>query len=296
MSKTKCSFIALIGSPSAGKSTLLNQLVGSKISIVSPKVQTTRNIINGITIHEESQLIFVDTPGIFNYKSSKKLEQAIVSHAWSGINDVDQIAVLVDAKRGICENTRLIIKSLKNKNIRVELILNKTDLVKKTDLLSLADSLQQYGIFNNIFMVSALKNDGILELKEFFAKQASIGPWLYPEDEMTTIPKSFLASEIVREKLFLFLQNELPYNLTVVTDTWEELEDGSAKIYQTIYTNKESHKKIIIGQNGQFLKKVGKIARQELEGLFDQKMHLFLFVKVRENWMDKDELMPITSS
>ncbi|AIL65781.1 GTPase Era [Rickettsiales bacterium Ac37b] len=295
MSETKCSFIALIGSPNAGKSTLLNQLIGSKISIVSPKVQTTRNIIHGITIHEDSQLIFVDTPGIFHHKVSKKLEQAIVSQAWSGISGVNQIAVLVDAKRGICENTQLIIQGLKNKNIRAELILNKTDLVKKPELLALAKQLQQYEIFNNIFMVSALKNDGIFELKQFFAKQASPGPWLYPEDEMTTIPKRFLAAEIVREKLFLFLQNELPYNLTVVTDTWEELDNNSAKLHQTIYTNRASHKKIIIGQNGQMLKKVGETARLELEKLFDQKIHLFLFVKIRENWMDKDELMPISS-
>jgi GTP-binding protein Era len=276
----KFSFIALIGAPNAGKSTLLNQLVGSKIAIVTPKVQTTRSLINGICIHENAQLVFIDTPGIFTPKL--KLEKKMVEAAWSGFSDADMTGLIIDSKRSICDNTQNIIDKIVERKKKVTLILNKIDLIPKDKLLSLVERLNAFGIFDRIFMISALTGDGVNDLKDYFANQATPGPWLYPEDEMTTIPKRFLASEIVREKLFMKLSEELPYNLAVDTEKWEELDNGSVKINQVIYTTRESHKTIIIGKSGHLLKQIGQSARMELENILGQKVHLFLFVKVRD--------------
>jgi GTP-binding protein Era len=276
----KFSFIALIGAPNAGKSTLLNQLVGSKIAIVTPKVQTTRNLINGICIHENAQLVFIDTPGIFTPKL--KLEKKMVDAAWSGFSDADMTGLIIDSKRSICDNTQNIINKIIERKKTVTLILNKIDLIAKDKLLALIEKLNAFGIFNRIFMISALTGDGVSDLKNYFASESIAGPWLYPEDEMTTIPKRFLASEIVREKLFMKLSEELPYNLAVDTEKWEELDNGSVKINQIIYTTRESHKTIIIGKSGSLLKQIGQSARMELENILGQKVHLFLFVKVRD--------------
>ncbi len=281
---TKCSFIALIGAPNAGKSTLLNQLVGSKIAIITPKVQTTRNLINGICIHQNSQLIFVDTPGIFTPKL--KLEKQLVQTAWNGFRDADLVGLLVDARKELTRDIEEIIAKIIQSKRQVTLILNKIDLVDKGKLLALAQKLDAYGIFNKIFMISALKGDGVNDLKDYFAEKSMPSPWLYPEDAITTIPKKFLACEIIREKLFMQLEQELPYNLSVQTEKWEELANGGVKIYQVIYTTKPSHKNIIIGKGGHLLKKIGQAARIELEEILGQKVHLFLFVKVKENWPD----------
>lgn len=276
----KFSLIALIGAPNAGKSTLLNQLVGSKIAIVTPKSQTTRNIINGICIHQNAQLVFIDTPGIFIPK--QRLDKKMVDNAWSGFADADMVALIVDSKKSICENTRNIIKRIVERKKIITLILNKIDLIPKIKLLSLAKELNEFSIFNQIFMISALTGDGINDVKNYFAYNAESGPWLYPEEEITTIPKRFLASEIVREKLFMKLSKELPYNITVDTEKWQELNDGSVKINQIIYTTKQSYKNIIIGKYGHLLKQIGQSARLELENIFEQKIHLFLFVKIKK--------------
>jgi GTPase len=281
---TKCSFIALIGAPNAGKSTLLNHLVGSKIAIITPKVQTTRNLINGICIHQNSQLIFVDTPGIFTPKL--KLEKQLVQTAWNGFRDADLVGLLIDARKELTRDIEEIIAKIIQSKRQVTLILNKIDLVDKNKLLALAQKLDAHGIFNKIFMISALKGDGVNDLKDYFAEKSMPSPWLYPEDAITTIPKKFLACEIIREKLFMQLEQELPYNLSVQAEKWEELANGGVKIYQVIYTTKASHKNIIIGKGGHLLKKIGQAARIELEEILGQKVHLFLFVKVKENWPD----------
>jgi GTP-binding protein Era len=285
LTSTKCSFVALIGAPNAGKSTLLNSLVGSKVAIVTPKVQTTRNLINGICIYGNSQLIFIDTPGIFTPK--QKIEQEMVKAAWTGVGDADLTALIIDSKKGICQNTKNIIERLSLQNRKIDIILNKIDLVKKSVLLQLVDQLQKYNVFNQIFMISAIKSDGVEDLKKYFAEKSNTGPWLYPEDDITTAPKRFLATEIVREQLFLRLDQELPYNVAVETEKWEEFDNGSVKINQVIYTTRDSHKKMIIGKSGELLKSIGRVARQELEQILGQKVHLFLFVKVRENWPDQ---------
>jgi GTP-binding protein Era len=311
LNQRKCSFIALIGQPNAGKSTLLNQLVGSKVSIVTPKVQTTRDVINGICIHQESQLIFIDTPGIF--KPRQGLEKILVKRAWSGALSADYTALLIDSKKGVCENTQQIIESLIQKKIKCDVILNKIDLVRKNSLLELIKQLSDYEIVSNIFMVSARTGEGVESLKEYYSKKAHPGPWMYDEDEITSAPMKFLATEIVREQLMWNLSEELPYGIAVKIEKWEEVkkqvklpkhkaaeennntaaqsEITSLKIYMVIYTNKASHKKIIIGEKGSMLKKIGERARKELSKLFDQHVHLFLYVKVKENWIQDREII-----
>ncbi|MFN7038676.1 MAG: GTPase Era [Alphaproteobacteria bacterium] len=290
LKEKKCSHIALIGSPNAGKSTLLNNLIGSKISIISPKVQTTRNMINGICIYDNAQLIFIDTPGIFT--PSGKLEKAIVKVAWRGVSDAEQIALLIDSKKGIDKNTQNIIDALVTKNLKACLILNKIDLVKRTQLLLLAEELSKYENFTNIFMISALTGEGVEDLKKHFRDNADISEWLYPEDEITTLPKRFFATELVREQLFLNLDQELPYNLAVECEKWEEFDNGEVKINLVIYITRDSQKKIIIGKAGSMIKKIGQTAREELEEMLEQKVHLFIFIKVRENWLDNPDLLP----
>lgn len=283
----RCGFIALVGAPNAGKSTLLNALVGNKVSIVSPKVQTTRTIVRGICIEDKSQLVFVDTPGIFS--ASQRLERAIVDAAWQGAGEADVLALLVDAKKGVCKNTRMILESLPNHPGKAILILNKTDLVKPQQLLPLTQELNELYPFDRTFMVSALNNDGVADIKSYFASEVPQGPWHYPPEQISDAPLRFLAAEIVREQLFMQLQQELPYQLTVMTELIEEKPNGALKIHVVIYVTKESQKQIIIGKGGARIKSIGEKARRELDMAIHKQVHLFTFVKVKKDWLDRAE-------
>ena len=283
----RCGFVALVGAPNAGKSTLLNSLVGSKLAIVTHKVQTTRSRLVGVAVHEDVQMIFVDTPGIFT--ATKRLERAMVSAAWEGAHDADVILLMVDCSRKIDENTQAIITGLKENDKKVLLVLNKIDLVKRETLLAMADDLNQQGNFEEILMVSAKTGSGLDELRDKVAEFLPKGPWLYPEDHLTDITERMLASEITREKFFLRYHEELPYAATIETERWKDLKDGSVRIEQVIYVERDSQKKIIIGKGGQSLKTIGKMAREELEELLDRRVHLFIFVKVRKGWADDKE-------
>ncbi|MEH6404697.1 MAG: GTPase Era [Sneathiella sp.] len=284
---TKCGYITLIGAPNAGKSTLLNHLVGAKIAIVSPKVQTTRARVTAIALEGQTQMIFVDTPGIF--APSRRLEKAMVSAAWAGAQDADQIALLIDAVKGITKDVERIIEGLANSGQKAHVILNKIDLIKRDSLLGLTEQLSKHSIFEKIFMISALTGDGVPELRAELATELPDGPWLYPEDQLALAPMRSLAAEITREKLFLRMNQELPYSLTVETEKWEERKDGSVKIDQVIFVSRENHKPMILGKGGQTIKKIGALAREELEESLGQRVHLFLFVKVREKWIDDPE-------
>ncbi|WP_114391515.1 GTPase Era [Oleisolibacter albus] len=284
----RCGFVALVGAPNAGKSTLLNALVGSKVSIVSPKVQTTRSRVLGIGVHGDAQLLFVDTPGIFRPK--KRLERAMVAAAWQGATDADLVAVLFDASQSrIDDDTQAILDNLKDAGRSAILVLNKIDLIKRDKLLGFAASFQETGIFTDVFMVSALTGDGLTDLLDHFAKAVPEGPWLYPPDQLSDMPERLLAAEVTREKLFLQLHQELPYAATVETESWEEFEDGSVKISQVIYVQRDSQKAIILGKGGSRVKQISTAARQELATMLERRVHLFLFVKVRENWTDDPE-------
>jgi GTP-binding protein Era len=283
-------YVALVGAPNAGKSTLINALVGAKVSIVTPKVQTTRARVLGICIEGATQLIFVDTPGIFAPR--KRLDRAMVAAAWQGADDADAVALLVDASRfrsGDDADVRRAIERLKSAQRRAVLVLNKVDLVEPPRLLPMAGQLDREAIFSDIFMVSALTGDGVGELKRHFAKSMPPGPWLFPEDQLSDMPDRLLAAEITRERLFMKLHQELPYALTVETESWEARRDGSVKIEQTIYVQREGQKAIVLGERGAMAKSVGAEARRELERLLERRVHLFLFVKVRENWQDDPE-------
>jgi len=284
----RCGFIALVGAPNAGKSTLLNAMIGSKVSIVSPKVQTTRTRVLGITIQGDAQMIFVDTPGIF--KPKRRLDRAMVAAAWQGAEDADVIGVLYDvSRRSIDEDTRSIVARLKEQGREAILILNKIDLVKRDVLLGIADAFRQEGIFSDIFMVSASTADGVAHLKNFLADRLPDGPWHFPEDQISDMPMRLLAAEITREKLFLQLHQELPYSATVETEVWEEFDDGSVKISQVIFVQRESQKAIVLGKGGQRIKALGSPARRELTEMLERRVHLILFVKVREGWVDDPE-------
>jgi GTP-binding protein Era len=285
--ETTCGFVALIGAPNAGKSTLLNQLVGTKIAIVTPKVQTTRTRMLGIRVVDGAQVIFVDTPGIF--KPRCRLDRAMVSAAWAGASDADLVVVLMDAARGIDGDTRRIFDGLKEAGRKAILVLNKIDLVKKEKLLALAAEVNTLADITETFMVSALDGSGVDDLLKFLAKNLPKGHWLYPEDQLTDAPMRQMAAEITREKIFLELHQELPYASTVETESWEEKKDGSVKISQVIYIQRDSQKSIVIGKGGQMLKLIGQKARHEMEEVFGHKVHLFLFVKVREGWVDDPE-------
>lgn len=284
---TRCGFVAVIGAPNVGKSTLVNALVGSKVTIVSPKVQTTRTLVRGITIVDAAQLIFVDTPGIFLPR--RRLERAMVTTAWSGAHDADLAVLVVDAKRGLDEETSAIVEKLKEVRQPKTLVLNKVDLVAKPALLALAQAANDRVPFTDTFMISAMSGNGVPDLAHRLAAQVPEGPWLYPEDQMSDAPMRSLAAEITREKLFLKLHQELPYRSTVETDQWIEQPDGSVRIEQTIFVERESQRKIVLGKGGHTIKSIGSDARAELAKLIDQKVHLFLFVKVRENWSDDPE-------
>lgn len=284
---TKAAFIAICGSPNVGKSTLINRIIGTKLSIVSPKVQTTRTSLHGIHNQNNCQLVFVDTPGIFPPK--RQLEEAIVKTAWSAIEGIDLILLVIDAVRGICDDTKNIIHKLNQLKIKPILLINKQDLVTKEKLKRLIQESNDSGNFSNVISVSAKTNQGIDEMLNYLCTQAPESEWYFPEDQMTTAPLRVIASEITREKLFLNLSDELPYNLTVETESWVKQKDGSIKSNQVIFVTKDTHKQIILGSNGSMIKKIGMQARKEIEELAETKMHLFLFVKVRENWITDPE-------
>jgi GTPase len=284
---TRCAFVALIGAPNVGKSTLVNALVGAKVTIVSPKVQTTRTLVRGIAVEGKTQLVFVDTPGIFAPR--RRLDRAMVTSAWTGAHDADIVALMIDAKRGLDEETDGILGKLKDVRGRKLLILNKVDLVAKPNLLALAQDANGRAEFAATFMVSALSGDGIGDLKAWLAANAPEGPWHYPEDQISDAPLRSLAAEITREQVFNRLHQELPYRSTVETDVWKELRDGSVRIEQTIYVERESQRKIVLGKGGASIKAIGAAARNEISRIIEQPVHLFLFVKVREGWGDDPE-------
>jgi GTP-binding protein Era len=285
--KTKCGFVALIGAPNAGKSTLVNKIVGTKVSIVTHKVQTTRSLIRGIALKGDDQVIFVDTPGIFAPK--RRLDRAMVDTAWGGAKDADLVAVLVDARKGVTEQVERILEGVNNIRQPKVLILNKIDLVKRDSLLALAAKVNEIAEFDQTFMVSALNGDHTDDILDYFAEQMPKGPWLYPEDMISDLPMRQLAAEITREKVFLRLHEELPYASTVETEKWEQKPDGSIRIEQVIYVERDSQKMIVLGKNGRSIKAISMAAREELSEMVEAKVHLFLFVKVRERWVDDPE-------
>lgn len=289
----RSAFIAVVGAPNAGKSTLVNRLAGAKVSIISPKAQTTRARVLGICMKGEAQLVLIDTPGIFEPR--RRLDRAMVAAAWGGALDADLIILLVDAEKGIKPDTTRIIKGLKERGKNVDnfppviLALNKIDLVAKTELLSLTARLNADSMFAATFMISALDGGGVDDLLAHLAKLAKKGPWHFPKDQISDMPQRLLAAEITREKLYLQLRQELPYAATVETEEWLDKPDGSVKISQVIYIKTASQKAIILGKGGQRIKAIGAASRLELQEIFGQAVHLFLFVKVRENWDDDHE-------
>jgi GTP-binding protein Era len=311
MSDTFCGFVALIGAPNAGKSTLINALVGSKVSVVSRKAQTTRSTVRGIVIEGSAQIIFVDTPGLFTPK--RRLDRAMAASAWGAAADADVLALLIDARQelgetarsvraggaadasgpvrpqGLSEQTETILHALGESKAHKVLVLNKIDLVDRPTLLALAEKLNSAMTFEETFMISAAVGDGLDQLRARLGRMMAPGPWLYPEDQITDAPIRALAAEITREKLFERLHDELPYQATVETDSWKELPDGSVRIEQTIFVSRESHKKIVIGEGGRTIKSIGTAARKEIAEANDGPVHLFLFVKVRANWLDDPE-------
>ncbi|WP_170421738.1 GTPase Era [Ruegeria arenilitoris] len=286
---TRAGFIALIGEPNAGKSTLLNRMVGAKVSIVTHKVQTTRARIRGVAMEGDAQLVFVDTPGLF--KPRRRLDRAMVAAAWGGAADADIIVLMVEAHRGITEGVERILDGLSEiaQGRKVALAINKIDRVEAPALLSLTRDLNDRFPFAETFMISAEKGHGVEDLRVWLAQHLPEGPWLYPEDQIADLPLRMIAAEITREKLTLRLHQELPYQLTVETENWEERKDGSAKIDQIIYVMRDGHKGIVLGKRGETIKAVSQAARAELEEFLDRKVHLFLQVKVRPNWLEEAE-------
>jgi GTP-binding protein Era len=285
---SRCGFVALIGAPNVGKSTLINALVGTKISIVTPKVQTTRTLIRGIACEGAAQLIFVDTPGIFAPR--RRLDRAMVGSAWGSAQDADIVTLLIDARKGLKEDDEAAFGGLADLRTAAKvLVLNKVDLVAKSALLGLAQTLNERAAFTATFMISALSGNGVDDLKKWLAAHVPPGPWLYPEDQISDAPLRQLAAEITREKLYLRLHQELPYQSTVETEVWKELQDGSVRIEQTIYVERDSQRKIVLGKGGRTIKAIGAAARTEIAAAIEQRVHLFLFVKVREGWGDDPE-------
>ncbi|MFG6561800.1 GTPase Era [Sulfitobacter sp. 1A15299] len=286
---TRAGFVALIGEPNAGKSTLLNRMVGAKVSIVTHKVQTTRARIRGVAMEGDAQLVFVDTPGLFQPR--RRLDRAMVAAAWGGAADADVIVLLIEAHRGVTEGVERILEELGNiaKGRRVALAINKIDRVEAPVLLGLAEKMNAAFDFAETFMISAERGHGTDTLREWLAGEVPEGPWLYPEDQIADLPMRNIAAEITREKLTLRLHQELPYQLTVETENWEERKDGSARIDQLVYVVRDGHKGIVLGNKGETIKAVGKAAREELEEFLGRKVHLFLQVKVRANWLEEAE-------
>ena len=286
---TRAGFVALIGEPNAGKSTLLNRMVGAKVSIVTHKVQTTRARIRGVAIEGKSQIVFVDTPGLF--KPRRRLDRAMVAAAWGGAADADVVVLLVEAHRGITPGVEAILSAMMDRVVgrKIALAINKIDRVERSVLLSLTQNLNARYDFAETFMISAEKGFGVDDLKAWLAAEIPEGPWLYPEDQIADLPLRMIAAEMTREKLTLRLHQELPYQLTVETDNWEERDDGSVRIDQVIYVARDGHKGILLGKKGETIKSVGKLAREEISDFLDRKVHLFLQVKVRPNWLDEAE-------
>ncbi len=284
---TRAGFVALIGAPNAGKSTLLNRLVGYKVSIVTHKVQTTRTLVRGIAIHGQAQIVFVDTPGIFAPR--RRLDRAMISAAWSGAGDVDLVALLVDARKGLTAEVTAILEALAERRMPRILILNKIDTIKRDTLLALAAQANEIVAFDRTFMVSALNGDGTADLIDYIADAMPEGPWLYPQDQVADLPLRWLAAEITREKLMIRLHEELPYQTTVETGDWTQTKDGGVRIEQTIFVARESQRKIVLGKGGETIKAISMAARKELAELLERPVHLFLFVKVRADWADDPE-------
>ena len=284
---TRCGFVALIGAPNAGKSTLINALVGAKVSIVSRKVQTTRALVRGIAIVDAAQLVLMDTPGIFAPK--RRLDRAMVTTAWGGASDADIVVLLIDARKGVDEEADAILGKLAAVRQPKVLVLNKVDVAEKPALLTLAQKIGAKATFDATFMLSALTGDGVDDLKRWLADHSPAGPWHYPEDQISDAPLRALAAEITREKLFNRLHQELPYQATVETESWKELRGGDVRIEQTIYVERESQRKIVLGKGGQTIKAIGADARREIADMIDSPVHLFLFVKVRERWGEDPE-------
>ena len=286
---TRCGFIAVIGAPNAGKSTLVNQLVRAKVSIVSPKVQTTRTRVTGILAEGRDQAIFVDTPGIFR-GAKRRLEKAMVDAAWRQAAETDRLMLVIDvAKKGLSDDDRAVIKQLEQQGARPVLALNKVDGARHETMLAIAAAVNERLDIQETFMVSALSGDGVDDLRQAVLDRLPEGPWLYPEDQISDLPSRMLAAEATREKLFLQLHQELPYNLTVETEAFEVQAKGDLKINQVIYVTRDSHKAMVLGKGGARIRQVGSESRRDLEVLFDRKVHLFLFVKVRENWLNDPE-------
>jgi GTPase len=284
---SRCGFVAVVGAPNVGKSTLVNALVGSKISIVTPKVQTTRTLIRGIAVEGQTQIILVDTPGIFAPR--RRLDRAMVDSAWAGTRDADLVALVIDAHKGAQDDDEAIVGGLAGISATKILLLNKIDLVAKPKLLDLAQALNDRAAFAATFMISARSVDGVADLKSFLAAHLPAGPWLYPADQISDAPMRQFAAEVTREKLYLRLHQELPYQSAVETDAWKELKDGSVRIEQTIYVERESQRKIVLGKAGQTIKAIGAAARTDIAASLERPVHLFLFVKVRERWADDPE-------
>ncbi len=284
---TRCGFVALIGVPNAGKSTLTNALVGSKVSIVSHKVQTTRALVRGILMQDQTQIVLIDTPGVFAPK--RRLDRAMVNAAWTGAGDADRIALLVDAKRGVDDGVDALLNKLEEAPQPKDLILTKIDLVDPPRLLKLAQAINARLPFAHTYMVSAETGSGVADIAKAWGAAMPEGPWHYPEDDLSDLPLRMLAAEITREKLYHWLHDEIPYETTVETESYEERKDGSARIEQVIYVAREGQKKIVLGKGGATIKTISTEARHELEKLLEHKVHLFLFVKVRENWGDDPE-------
>jgi GTP-binding protein Era len=284
---TRCGFCAIIGAPNAGKSTLVNQLAGSKVSIVSHKVQTTRARIRAIAIEGASQIVLVDTPGIF--KPKRTLDRAMVENAWGGAGDADAVVLLIDGRPGLTDDAKALIAQLEHTKTRAILVINKIDLMSRERLLEVAAEFNGAYPFEQTFMVSALNGSGTQDLLKFLAQKIPEGPWLYPEDQVADVQLRFMAAEMTREVIYERLHEELPYASTVETESWEEQKNGSVKIGQVIYVQRDSQKAIVLGKGGQTIKLLGQMARKEMEAQFGRKVHLFLFVKVRENWAEDKE-------
>ena len=284
---TRCGFVAIIGAPNAGKSTLLNQLVGSKVAIVTQKVQTTRARLRGITIEGNSQIIFVDTPGIFSPR--RRLDEAMVQAAWAGAAEADAVILLVDSRFGLDDQAELVIAGLEKAKVKPVLALNKIDLIRRETLLEMVRAFNERWPFTATFLISALNGDGVADLKSHVAAQMPPGPRLYPEDQIADVPLRLLAAEVTREKLFLRLHEELPYASTVETESWKERKDGSVRVDQVIYVEREGQRKIVLGKGGQTIKAIGQAARTDISELIGQPVHLFLFVKVRSAWASDPE-------
>ena len=290
MTETRAGFVALIGEPNAGKSTLLNRMVGAKVSIVTHKVQTTRARIRGIAIEGQSQIVFVDTPGIF--RPRRRLDRSMVKAAWGGASDADIVVLLIEAHRGLTEGAQAIIDRLRDEMPRgkpVALAINKIDRVKAEVLLALAQKMNEAFPFAKTFMISAERGHGVDDLRDWLAAEVPEGPWFYPEDQIADLPMRMIAAEMTREKLTLRLHEELPYQLTVETEKWEDKPDGSTRIDQVVYVSREGHKGIVLGHGGETIKAIGTAARAEISAFLDRKVHLFLQVKVRENWQEEAE-------